>query len=158
MRRQTYLLSALVPTLMAGLLTPFRVTVVRGESMAPALRSGGLHVLDRLYYRHHPLQRGDIILFNYEHETCVKRVHALPGDRLFLVRYLDGSSDEVVDTTEADVLRRLQNKGRLAGRRVSELTVPPGHLFVLGDNQDVSWDSRSFGFLPVEAVVGRLAN
>lgn len=158
MRRQSLLLTALVPLFVAGLLTPLHTTVVRGDSMEPALRSGGLHVVDTRYYRHHSMERGDIVLFRYRDETCIKRVHALPGDRLFLARYLDGSNDQILEPSEAKVLRRQQKQGRLAGWIVSELTVPTGHLFVLGDNEHVSWDSRAFGCLPMEAVVGRVTN
>ena len=44
------------------------------QSMAPTLHSGSLYVLDTSYYRHNPIQRGDIVLFRYRDETCTKRV------------------------------------------------------------------------------------
>jgi signal peptidase I len=157
MRRQSLLLTTLVSTLVAGLATPFHTTVVWGESMAPTLRSGGLYVLDTRYYRDHPVERGDIIVFHYRGETCTKRVYALPGERLFLLQYSDGDGTEIVAPSDVDTIRRLQRSGRIADRRLSELTVPPSQYFVVGDNRDVSWDSRSFGCLPKKAIVGRLA-
>ena len=124
--------------------------------MAPTLRSGGVYVLDTRYYQRHPVERGDIVVFRYRGVTCIKRVYALPGERLVLLEYADGEGNEIIPATELQVFRRLERSGRLVGRRVSELTVPPDHYFVLGDNQHVSWDSRSFGCLPKGAIVGRV--
>lgn len=124
--------------------------------MAPTLQSGGLYVLDTRYYRDHRVERGDIVVFRYRGETCTKRVYALPGERLFLIRYPDGQGNEIVEPSELGAMRRLQQSGRLVGRRIAEVTVPRDHYFVLGDNRDVSWDSRSFGCLPKKAIVGRL--
>jgi signal peptidase I len=157
MRRQSLLLTTLVATFVAGLITPLHTTVVWGESMAPTLRPGGLYVLDTRYYRDHPVERHDIVVFRYRGETCTKRVYALPGERLVLLRYPDGHGTEVLDPSEADAMRSLQRSGRLAGRWLSELTVPPGHYYVVGDNRDVSWDSRSFGCLPKAVIMGRLS-
>jgi signal peptidase I len=157
MRRQSLLLTTLVATLAAELITPLHPTVVWGESMAPTLRSGGLYVLNTRYYRDHPVERGDIIVFHYRGETCIKRVYALPGERLFLLQYPDGDGNQIVEPADLAAMRRVQQSGHLVGRQLSELTVPPGHCFVVGDNQTVSWDSRSFGCLPKEAILGRLA-
>jgi signal peptidase I len=156
MRRQSLLLATLVATLAAGLITPFHTTVVWGESMAPALRSGVLYFLNTRYYRDYPVERGDVIVFHYRGETCIKRVYALPGERLVLLQYPDGIGTQIVEPADLPGMRRLQQRGHLVGRRLSELTVPPGHYFVLGDNRPISWDSRSFGCLPKEAIVGRL--
>jgi signal peptidase I len=157
MRRQSLLLTTLAATLVAALITPLHTTVVRGDSMAPTLKPGGLYVLDKGYYRDHAVERGDVVVFRYQGETWIKRVYAVPGDRLLLLQYSDGEGTEVVEPSEVDLYRRLERSGRLADRWLSEVVVPPGHCFVVGDNEHVSWDSRSFGCLPVAAIVGRLS-
>jgi signal peptidase I len=157
MRRRSVLTTALAATLGVGLLLPFRPTVVMGHSMAPAMRSGSLYMVNTRYYRDHAIRRRDVIVFRYKGETCTKRVHALPGERVLLLHDKEGGADELLEKWEAVALRRLERRKRLQGREILELTVPPGHLFVLGDNRSVSWDSREFGFLPVAAIVGRVA-
>ena len=56
---------------------------------------------------------------------------------------------------DVDRLRRLQATGRLPGRQVLPLIIPPECCFVLGDNATVSEDSRSFGPIPIGAILGR---
>jgi signal peptidase I len=143
-------------TLLAGLITPLHVTVVRGDSMSPTLRSGGIYVLDVRYYRSHPVQQDDIVVFRHEGSIYTKRVFATPGDRLFLVRYDDSVGDDLIPPSKLDTIRRLEKSGRMPGRRLVELTVPKDHYFVVGDNEDVSWDSRAFGCIPRSAIAGRL--
>jgi signal peptidase I len=157
MRRQSILLTTLVGALVAALTTPLHTTVVWGESMTPTLRSGGLYVLDKGYYRDHAVERGDIVVFRHEGETCIKRIYAVPGDRLLLLEYPDGEGTELIAPSQVDRYRRLERSGRLTDRWLTEVVVPPGHYFVLGDNADVSWDSRSFGCLPEGAILGRLS-
>jgi signal peptidase I len=156
MFRPSLLHTTLMTTVLAGLLTPLHITVVRGESMSPTLRPGGLYVLDVRYYRSHAVERGDIVVFRHEGVTYTKRVYGMPGDRLFLVRYPDHNGDDLVEPSKVEALRRLEESGRLPGRKLVELTVPRGQYFVMGDNEDVSWDSRSFGCIPQSAIAGRL--
>src|SRR5713226_7515684 len=118
-----------VATLRAA--SPLTVTVVRGHSMEPTLRPGAVSVLDRSYYRFHPLSRGEIVVLRLGGETLIKRVYALPGDRVTLLRYDDDTGNELVTPPEADHLRRLQAAGFLPDGRVLSLTIPPGHCFVL---------------------------
>lgn len=143
---------AVVATVRAA--SPLTMTVVLGHSMEPTMHPGGLYVLDRGYYRTHPLTRGDVVVLRLEGETYIKRVYALPGDRLWLVRYPEGGS-ELVDPEDAARLRHAQGIGLLGDRRLVSLTVPPNHCFVLGDNREVSIDSRDFGPVPVDQIVGR---
>lgn len=105
-----------------------RVTV-HGDSMTPTLRHGQ-RVLVR---RTAALGRGDLVVFRRPRDPTrawmIKRVAAAPGDP--------------VPRTEVP---------NLWGR--AEALVPTGRIVVLGDNPAVSYDSRQFGYVPVEAVLG----
>jgi signal peptidase I len=149
------LLSIMTVLAMVRADSPLTMTVVRGHSMEPALHPGEFCVLDRGYYRSHALCRGDIVVLRLDGETYIKRIAALPGDRLWLLRYDDGTDDELLDAPQAARLRQLQGAGRLAGSRVHSLTLPTDYCFVLGDNRPVSEDSRFFGPVPASAIVGR---
>lgn len=136
--------------------SPFRLGVVAGDSMAPTLASGSVYVLDRAAYLTAAPQRGDVIVFRRGAQTFVKRVLAVAGDAFFVQRR-DGDlqGDSLVRDFELDGLRRLARDGRVQVS-LSRRVVPPGFLYAVGDNLDHSEDSRSFGFVPLEDVVGRL--
>jgi signal peptidase I len=136
-------------------ISPLTTTVVLGHSMEPALRPGAFYVLDRGYYRSHAVRRGDIVVLKLNGETYIKRVSALSGDRLWLLRYEDGTADELLEPEEAARLRQIQLAGRLPGRRVLLMIIPPDECFVLGDNSNVSIDSREFGPVPIDSILGR---
>src|SRR5262249_38622439 len=135
--------------------SPLTLTVVQGHSMEPTLRPGTVSLLDRRYYRFHTLSRGDIVVLRLRGETLIKRVYALPGERLTLLRYDDDTGNELLPPPEAARLRELQASGFLPGCQVMSLTVPPDHCFVLGDNRRVSVDSREWGPVPTSAILGR---
>ncbi|MCX6361844.1 MAG: signal peptidase I [Armatimonadetes bacterium] len=138
------LLLVAVPVLaMILLVARFRVTVVDGQSMAPGLSNGQVVIVDTAV-RGAELRRGDVIVFTQGNESLVKRVAALPGDTL--------SPGEAAAFSEVrDLFERPP-----AGSAPSCLTVPAGRLVALGDNRRESDDSRAFGPVPLEAVVGRL--
>jgi signal peptidase I len=104
-------------------------------------------------------QRGDIIVFVFPEDTSkdfIKRVIGVPGDtievrqkRVFLngrpleekyVRYADGDRID-------GFIRSRDN--------LPPVRVPPGKLFVMGDNRDRSYDSRFWGFVDLDAVIGK---
>jgi signal peptidase I len=136
--------------------SPLTMTTVLGHSMEPTLRPGGSYVLDRGYYRSHPLCRGDILVFRRGGETYVKRVYALPGDRLWLLKANDESGDQLLEPSEAARFQRVHPGSRLPYFLVVSLTVTPGRCYVLGDNSVNSIDSRQFGSVPISSILGRV--
>ena len=156
MRCRSIVFAALGGSLMAALALPLRPTVVLGESMAPTLHSGGCYVLNTRYYRRHSVKQGDIIVFRHGGETCTKRIYALPGQHVLLMRYDDNIGNDIVEGWEAESLRRLQDKHLLPDRHLEAVVVPPGYCFVVGDNRPVSYDSRTFGCIPAREILGRL--
>ena len=126
------------------------------------------------------IRRGDIILFHYPVQPSqhfVKRVIGVPGDRVRIAnrrvivngtalnerRYVihrQATSDYFRDNfPNVDLIPRdIQSKWWLQLHRQvrdGELVVPPRNYFVLGDNRDDSLDSRYWGFVPEENVIGR---
>ena len=127
------------------------------------------------------VRRGDIIVFKYpfdDHPHYVKRVIGLPGDRLRIVNgnvYIDGvllqepyvvrdpaSRDPYADNfppSSRGVLRfvaRREWADQLFDYvRDGELIVPPNHYFAMGDNRDRSADSRYWGFVDRDSIMGK---
>ncbi|MCA1030955.1 signal peptidase I [Bacillus timonensis] len=136
--------------------------VVEGESMMPTLREGNLLMVNKIGYQLSDLQRFDIVVFHAnDKEDYVKRVIGLPGDRLEYrndILYINGSP------VEEPYLQPFKNKligGNLTGDFTLEEitgknTVPNGYIFVIGDNRLGSWDSRHFGFVSIDSVVGKV--
>ncbi len=142
------------------------------------LRYGGGSLGDSLM-PYEPVRRGDIIVFRYPvnpTQHFVKRVVGLPGDRVRLINrqvYVNGIplSEPYVryNSVPRDVFRDefprlnvpvpgLEGGWWLQMRKLvedSQLIVPEGNYFVLGDNRDDSKDSRYWGFVPRENIVGR---
>lgn len=127
-------------------------------------------------------ERGDVVVFRYPVDpkiNFIKRMIGLPGDtitwrdkRLFingeeietvvLGRY--ASSDVKCDTPRADAVRLQERLGDVtheilihenSGSRNQQWEVPEGHYFVMGDNRDRSNDSREWGFVPEDHLMGR---
>jgi signal peptidase I len=158
----------------AFLVKPFRIP---SESMVPTLAVGQRVLVDRVSPRFSEPSRGDIVVFNpptgAEEGTCgdlgnpadrscpqpnnvrsetnfIKRVVGLPGDR---VKVMDG---------QVIVNGRPQNEPYVRPDRdcpicdlPQEIRVPPGHFFMMGDNRGASADSREWGPVPEEWVIGR---
>lgn len=123
-----------------------------------------------------PVRRGDIIVFKYPlnvAESYVKRVIGVPGDRIKIVDqvlYLNGRAVpepyvvhktpvmlDYRDRFPAEPTSPLPPEARamLAEVENGELVVPADHYFALGDNRDLSLDSRYWGFVPRANIIGK---
>ncbi len=131
----------------------YQPTVVVGQSMAPTLKDGRLIWVDRTYYKNHLPQRGEVIVFQHDGETYVKRVYRGPGEKL---HYL-GNGDSVVGLVRAGDAREMRRhyERKESTLRVGEMRIPADSVFVLGDNFQQSEDSRQLGPIPVSEIIGR---
>jgi signal peptidase I len=135
---------------------PLRAGIVVGESMSPGLRSGQVFLMYRLP-RGEGLARGDVVVFNLNGETLIKRVLALPGETVWGLDWSgeDGGPDYLLDEGEIPDMRAFLQRHPSIGRLV-EVRVPRDCVYVVGDASGRSVDSRQFGPVPVGAIEGRL--
>lgn len=122
-----------------------------GISMYPTLVGGEGMFTEKLTYTVSAPQRDDIIICRYPYHTekCVKRVIAVPGDRISIsdgAIYLNG--ERLDESAYWD--------GYIEDSDMPEVTVPDKCLFVVGDNRNHSGDSRHVGFIPYCQVKGKV--
>ncbi|GMV35176.1 MAG: hypothetical protein AMXMBFR60_30050 [Chloroflexota bacterium] len=121
---------------------------VDGFSMRPTLEDGEFVLVSRMSYKFSEYERGDIVVFHFPldpKEELIKRVIGLPGDHVRVEGgqvFLNGQLLEETYIAEAP-------------RYSGEWVVTEGFLFVLGDNRNNSNDSKDWGLLPQENVVGK---
>ena len=125
-----------------------QATRVYGQSMEPNLHTDMRLVIEKISYRLHSPERGDIVVLRVrpEDELLIKRVVGLPGDE---VAIHDGRVYINGQPLAEDYLTQ-ETRGNLAPR-----VVPPLHVFVMGDNRRASNDSRSFGPVHIDNILGR---
>ena len=144
-----------VVVLVAGVATA-RLTVcdpmrVSSASMAPTVCTGDVVVIDHSGPRR-GLEVDDIVTFSSPTDDSeqIKRVVALAGQKVRIVDAVLQVDDQAVDEPYVD-------HATIDGVYFGPVVVPEGSVFVMGDNRELSIDSRAFGPLPLEAVDGRLA-
>lgn len=162
---------------------------IPSESMEQTLLTGDYLLVDKFCYGgikgwnrlmpYRSVKRGDVIVFHYPvnpAQDFVKRVVAVPGDRLRLINkrvYVNGVPllepyvqfvnplrnyyrDDFPQTDSPDYgvnAKWWKEMPKLVENH--QLIIPADHYFVLGDNRDDSQDSRYWGFVPRENIIGR---
>ena len=126
-----------------------RLPEVSGLSMEPHIHSGEFVLINTFAYRLGGPKRGDIVAFRHEgddREVFIKRVVGLPGDRIVIDRgrvYTNGAPLDEDYVKDPD------------GRSFAEVVVPANSVYVLGDNRANSEDSRFFGPVNDDRLIGR---
>lgn len=125
-----------------------QATQVLGQSMEPTLHSSQRVVIEKVTYSlFHGPRRGDIVVIEVANQSdlLIKRVIGLPGETIKIRSgrvYVDGERLKEPWTVKLD--------GGSYGPKI----IPPLHIFVLGDNRGASNDSRKFGPVLIDNVVG----
>jgi signal peptidase I len=128
------------------LIKPFTIHQI---SMQPTLMEGDRILINRLTYHFRDPQAGDVVVFDSplnNDEDLVKRVVAVEGDTVAIrdgSLYVNGVAQEEPYLLEQD----------FQGEE-SETVIPAGQVFVLGDNRNNSGDSRIFGPIPRDSLIG----
>lgn len=138
---------------------------IPSASMVPTLENGDRVVVNRLSYQFGEIERGQVVVFGKPpgsegENDLIKRVIGLPGETVRFVDeqvYIDGLRVEEPYLAEQNSTRpRLTIPGCAQEVPAADLCqVPQGHVFVMGDNRLGSQDSRVFGPIETDTVVGR---
>lgn len=138
---------------------------ISGPSMEPTMFQDNRVLVDKVSYRFREPRRGEIVVFDratvsgntIQHDDLIKRVIGVPGDvveiRACVVYVNDAAIEE--DYLDPFFVSQDDPTNRCRTADLTPTTVEPDHLFVLGDNRVESFDSRAFGTIRREIVVGR---
>jgi len=143
----------------------FQAFFIPSGSMFETLHVNDRVLVNKLSYRLHSVNRGDVIVFvkpplaSGPINDLIKRVVALPGETVTLVDgevYIDGAKlDEPYTLGKPSVPERDVIPGCDNAPAPDRCTIPPGFVFVMGDNRTGSSDSRTFGPIEEASIVGR---
>ena len=135
----------------------FQPHQVRGSSMAPNFFDSDYLLTDKISYRLNTPKRGDVIIFKApknEEYDYIKRVVGLPGETISI-----NESNQVILNNqifdEPYLGPNLKTFGGVFLEIGKTVTVPEDQYFVLGDNRNHSSDSRDWGFVPKENIIGK---
>lgn len=132
--------------------------IVRGDSMYDTLEDGEVLFLSKINYRVSDIERFDIVVIkDFDGDLIIKRVIGLPGDNVFYhddVLYINGEKVEkrfTDDVTEDFTLEEVCEIHHVDCNG----SIPDGMYLVLGDNRDVSADSRIKGLIERDQILGK---
>ncbi len=138
---------------------------ISGPSMESTMFQDNRVLVNKLSYRLHDIGRGDVVVFDrittdgevVQHDDLIKRVIALPGETIEIrecVVFIDGEELPEPYLNEYDV-QQINLDDRCRVPELEPTVVSKDHIFVMGDNRPQSFDSRMFGEIEKELVVGR---
>ena len=149
------LLYELIETLVIALVMVLAINTlsarirVDGYSMEPSLHNNNYVIVSKVSYAPFgEIERGDVIVFRFPRDPdqdYIKRVIGLPGDQVEILSGKVYVNDVLLD--EPYIMETT--------RREDSTVVPAGHVYVMGDNRNDSSDSRIWGGVEIENIVGK---
>jgi signal peptidase I len=136
----------------------FQAFYIPSASMVPTLRENDRVLVNKLSYRLHDVHRGDIVVFEAPPgaddgvDDLVKRVIGLPGEEISFRDnrvYVEGEPLDEGYLPEGTLTQPTCDVAET-------VAVPPGEYWMMGDNRMSSRDSRCFGAIPEDDIIGRV--
>ena len=134
----------------------FQPFLVKGQSMEPTFQNSDYLIIDEISYRFREPERGEVVVFKYPQnpsQRFIKRIIGLPGETVEIkggeVTITRDDKTQILDESSY-LLESLKTPGNL------RITLAENGFFVLGDNRRLSADSRSWGPLSRENIIGRV--
>lgn len=135
---------------------------VRGESMFPTLKTGEFILTNKLSLRFSEIRRDDIVVFKYprdERLDYIKRIIALPNESIEIkqnqIKIYNNEYPEGFILDESYLGKGVITTGRLSIQEGQKYDVPSDSYIVLGDNREQSSDSREWGFVKKDLIIGK---
>lgn len=129
--------------------------IVSGASMEPTFDNGQYLIVDELSYRLEDPKRGDVIIFHPPGQSqgayFIKRVIGTPGE----VVHITDSAVSITTVGGVEITLDESYIKNIGNGKTMRVALGPGEYFVMGDNRPESSDSRYWGVLPQENIVGR---
>lgn len=129
---------------------------INGASMEPNFHNGEYILTNKIWYKFKDPQRGEVIIFKSPRNKevdYIKRIIGIPGDRVRLADNTFYVNDQKVE--EAYIPEGTPIFPGSFLQESSEIIVPENQYFVIGDNRPHSADSREFGPIPFEDIIGK---
>lgn len=126
----------------------FNFILVKGDSMNPKYKNNDFMVLNKIIYSFKPIRRGEVIVLKYKNNDLIKRIIALPNDK---IKVENGK----LYINNKEVKENYINS-YTASYDFDEITLKDNEYFVMGDNRYNSYDSRNFGTITKNNIIGRV--
>lgn len=129
--------------------------IVSGASMEDTFHTGQYLIVDQISYHLHDPARGDVIVFRYPKDPSkffIKRIIGLPGDTV----KIEGSEVTIINEANPDgfIISEPYIKSMSPNNQLTE-KLGEREYFVMGDNRDRSSDSRAWGVLTEDRIIGK---
>jgi signal peptidase I len=132
----------------------FQPFIVRGASMEPSFHEADYLIVDQISYRFREPERGEVIVFYYPQDPQkrhIKRIIGLPEEEVIIEEekiFIISNGEKSV--LEEDYLPLQRTSGE------EKIILAEEEYFVMGDNRSASFDSRNWGSLPRENIIGKV--
>lgn len=131
---------------------------VDGHSMDPTFKDGDRVIVNKIQDRFTDYENGDLIVFRSEEgPPYVKRIIGIPGDTVTMEEKLVYVNDEPINETYVYYTNdSYMDNFTLEDLGVDAEEIPEDNYLVLGDNRPLSRDSRDFGLIERESIIGEV--